>query len=114
MLSKKLSELRKERNLKLREISTIIGVTQSAVSMYESGERRPDYNILLKIANFYGVSTDYLLRDETKVLDEDKAKLLNESYARVMQRAKDSGIPPNDLNMAIDFILRAKRRDEDA
>jgi len=113
MLKEKMSKLRKQHQLKLREVSAAIGVSQSAVSMYESGERRPDYEILMKIANLYGVTLDYLLRDETNLPEEDKAKLLNSAYARVMLKAKDSGIAPHDLDMALDFLIRAKRRDDD-
>jgi len=114
MLSEKMAKLRKSHRLKLREVSSAIGVTQSAVSMYESGERRPDYDTLMKIADLYNVTADYLLRDETNLLDDsdNKTKLLNEAYTRVMVKAKKSGIAPYDLEMALDFLVRAKRRDE--
>jgi transcriptional regulator with XRE-family HTH domain len=114
MLSERMTELRKSRRLKLREISTAIGVSQSAVSMYESGERRPDYDTLMKIANYYGVTVDYLLRDENNLAGEDKLKFVTEAYARVMLRAKDSDITPHDLDMALDFLIRARQRDSEA
>lgn len=47
-----------------------IGVTKSVVSAYETSSRYPSYPILLRIAEVFGVSTDYLLgRDTGRVLD---------------------------------------------
>ncbi len=57
--SKRLKELR---NGESQEIAAKnIGISRGALSYYESGERKPDINILYSIAKYYGVSTDYLL-----------------------------------------------------
>ncbi|MCR5664248.1 MAG: helix-turn-helix domain-containing protein [Oscillospiraceae bacterium] len=43
------------------ELARLLGVTRSAVSMYETGEREPKYELLTAIAAHYGVELDYLL-----------------------------------------------------
>ncbi|MCP1110332.1 helix-turn-helix domain-containing protein [Ohessyouella blattaphilus] len=73
IFSTRIRELRGER--KQEEIASKIGISRGSLSYYESGERRPDINILNSIADVYGVSTDYLLgRSDVKSTDiEDKA-----------------------------------------
>lgn len=60
-MNKKLKLLRNDKNLSQKEVTNIIGVTVSAYSNYEQEIREPSYDILIKLAKFYGVSTDYLL-----------------------------------------------------
>ncbi|MGM0411608.1 MAG: helix-turn-helix domain-containing protein [Bacillota bacterium] len=61
MISKKLKELRKNNSLKQKELAKKLGLTQQTISKYESGIRTPNYEILVKIANEFNVSIDYLL-----------------------------------------------------
>lgn len=57
--SDRLKELRGKRTL--QEVSDAIGITRVAMGYYEKGERKPDIEILYKIADFYQVSADYLI-----------------------------------------------------
>ena len=58
---KKLKLLRKQKGLSQAETAELLGITQSAYSRYESGQRQPDLDILKKIAKIYNVSVDDLL-----------------------------------------------------
>lgn len=58
---KNLKVLRKENNLSLKELGIILGIAESTVSLYENEKREPDNKMLIKIANFFNVSVDYLL-----------------------------------------------------
>ncbi len=64
----RLKEIREDRNLKQKEISKLLNVSQVAYSYYEIGKRQIPIDILKKLANIYNVSTDYLLylTDEKK------------------------------------------------
>jgi len=64
-LSKRISELRKEKNLTQVEFAEALGITRSAYSHYELGTREPDYDLLKKMADFFDCSTDYLLGKTT-------------------------------------------------
>lgn len=62
----KLKSLRKELNLTQEQLAQRIGVAKSVVSYYESGERYPSYDVLVKLTNVFHVTTDYLLDIEKK------------------------------------------------
>lgn len=58
--STKLKELRKDRNLTQEQLGEFIGISRSAVAMYESGEREPDFKTEESFAEFFNVTLDYL------------------------------------------------------
>jgi len=58
----RIKALRKQRpGLTQRKLAQAIGVASGTLGMYEVNRRRPDYATLVKIAEFFGVSTDELL-----------------------------------------------------
>jgi transcriptional regulator with XRE-family HTH domain len=56
-----LALLRKERNLSQKQAANDLGVAQALLSHYEKGKRECGLNFLVKAADYYRVSTDYLL-----------------------------------------------------
>lgn len=56
-----LSELRKDFNLSQAELGEIIFVSSSTISNYESGVHSPDIGKLVSLADYFGVTTDYIL-----------------------------------------------------
>ena len=61
ILAKRLKELRKENNYSQYEIAELMGIAQVTYSHYELGRRSVSIQNLVKIAQIYDVSTDYLL-----------------------------------------------------
>ena len=59
-----LKELRLERNISQRKLGEILGVVNQTISFWESGNREPDLDMLVKIANYFNVTIDYLLKNE--------------------------------------------------
>lgn len=57
----KLKELRRGQKLTQQQLAERIGVAKSVVSYYESGDRYPSYDVLVRIAHIFHTSTDYLL-----------------------------------------------------
>lgn len=57
-----LAELRKEKGYLQKEVAAYLNVTVATISNYEKGVHTPDLNTLSKLADFYDVSTDYLLQ----------------------------------------------------
>jgi transcriptional regulator with XRE-family HTH domain len=53
--------LRTEKNLSQQELADRLGISKSAVSMYERGEREPAFEALEAIADFFNVDIDFLL-----------------------------------------------------
>lgn len=60
-IGEKLKSLRLEKNLTQKQLADRIGLATSAISSYESGVRYPSYVSLIKLAQIFHVSTDYLL-----------------------------------------------------
>lgn len=66
----KLKKLRTGQKLTQQQLAERLGVAKSVVSYYESGDRYPSYDVLVKIARIFHVTTDYLLDIEKKrILD---------------------------------------------
>lgn len=61
LLNERIRQLRKMNNLTAKEFSTIFNISHSSVSLYESGKRTPSIDLIIKIAQYFDVSTDYLL-----------------------------------------------------
>lgn len=57
-----LAKLRKERGILQKELAAYLNMTVATVSNYEKGVHTPDIKTLIKLADFYDVSTDYLLQ----------------------------------------------------
>lgn len=57
-----LAKLRKEKGILQKELATYLNVTVATISNYEKGVHSPDYDTLVRIADFFDVSTDYLLQ----------------------------------------------------
>lgn len=61
MLNQRIRELRLAKNISQVDLAKIIGVSKQSVSNWENDNIQPSIDILLKLAKFFDVSTDYLL-----------------------------------------------------
>ncbi len=57
----RLKELRKLRKMTQQRLAIELNMNQNTISRYESGEREADYQTLIRFADFFNVSIDYLL-----------------------------------------------------
>lgn len=64
MLSEKLYKLRKNSGLSQEQLAEQLNVSRQAISKWESGTAVPESEKLITISNYFGVSVDYLLKDE--------------------------------------------------
>ena len=66
----KLKALRTGQKLTQQQLADRLGVAKSVVSYYETGDRYPSYDVLIKIARIFHTTTDYLLDIErNRVID---------------------------------------------
>lgn len=66
LFPERLTQLRTNRQLRQRELAKSLHVSTSAISNYEQRLRYPDIDMLIRIADYFDVTTDYLLgRTET-------------------------------------------------
>ncbi|PPK79885.1 transcriptional regulator with XRE-family HTH domain [Lacrimispora xylanisolvens] len=87
------------------------GVTQTALSNWKSGRSTPSAKTLQKIADYFGVTVDYLMTGkeaiEKKSPDNDREQRLLE-YARQLL---DLGITPDDLAALIDLAEKMSKKE---
>ena len=56
-----IRELRREMDCTQNELADVLGVTQDSISLWENDKRIPDTQYIVAMANFFDVTTDYLL-----------------------------------------------------
>lgn len=102
-----LKKIRNKKGLTQAEVAAKLGITYQAYAHYETGRRQPDPEMLLKMANLFGVSTDYLLgRDETPTLTIPKT--LTDTQIAFAEGLKD--LDDEELQQIADFVDFLKNR----
>lgn len=61
MIIERLKKLRKEGKLTQKDIATFLNISQPAYQQFESGKKKMNLETMEKLADFFNVSTDYLL-----------------------------------------------------
>jgi len=99
-----LKQLRKQANLGQQELADILGVSKSAISMYEQGNREPNFSLLLQIADYFKVSANDLLG--YYISPEEAAKITLAAHLDT------SDLSPAELEDVEDYIsyVRSKRK----
>lgn len=70
MIGKIIKQLRKERDITQADLAKAVGVTTSSIGMYETGVRNPSYDVIVKLAKYFNVSTDFLLGNTVNDIEE--------------------------------------------
>ena len=94
-MENRIAELRKQHNLSQSKFSKIFNVAQNTISQWEQGKRDIDLSTLVRIAEYFDVTIDYLLcrSDSTRVSTTDTAI--------------------NEETLPTDFLLELKDADSD-
>lgn len=77
-----LLQLRKKNELSQEQVSQIIGVSKQAYGHYEREERELGYEMLCKLADYYGVTVDYLIGHESKAIMDRPDSAIAENFIR--------------------------------
>ena len=122
MFRVRLKELREDMGISQYEFADRLGVAQSTVGGWESGKREPNFDTMQKIANFFGVTVDYLLgRTDVKTpigptLDDEANELLEELHKRPEMKVLFSvsrKATREDIERAVKIIEALKGSEED-
>jgi len=126
--AQRVKQLRKQKHLTGEQLGNILGITKTGISYWENGKSVPDNEMLLKLADFFDVSIDYLLGNtdiETKVdkntyygdyddvveylkdkperLDIYKRILNDDHFALLFDKTKD--LTPEEIDIIISVII---------
>ncbi len=110
-----ITALRKKQNKKRQEVADDLGISRSSLEYYEKNKRKPDIEVLTKIADYYGVSADYLLgRTNAETTDKDLRFIceytgLSENAITTLSELHDPvnvlNVVPAEIVPLIDFLI---------
>lgn len=85
--AERLTELRENSGKKRQEVADDICISRASLEYYEKGKRKPDIEVLLKLADYYGVTCDYLLKGvKTENIKIHEATGLSDKAIEVLQK----------------------------
>lgn len=112
-------KLLKEKGLKAADVTRATGIKSPVFSEWKKGKSKPNAEKLIKIANFLGVSVEYLMtgndRNEEKYyLNEETASMAQELFENpdlrvLFDAARDA--KPEDLKTTYDILMALKRKE---
>ena len=86
-MQNRIRDLRKQRNITMKQLGNIVGLAESTISQYETGKRQPDYETLLKLGEYFEVSVGYLLgAEQNKKPTPDNEDGLNEEKRKFIEK----------------------------
>ena len=106
-LSERLTALRKGKGLSQHELAREIGLTRSAIGMYEIGKREPDLETMERFADYYGVDMN-TLTGRGEVPHAKVREVLSEGGMRLLMDA-DAKISEEHIEEIVEFIKRKQR-----
>ncbi len=71
-LCRRMKDLREDSDLRQWQIAEVLQIDRSTYAHYERGKTRPDLETIIKLANYYGVSVDYLLGNDSDTAQREK------------------------------------------
>ncbi len=105
----KIKILRKERGYTQEQLGRAVDVSQQAINSYENSETQPDFSVLIKIADFFNVTVDYLLDHEVQndlSAEFSKYSFTSEDTAMIAKYLSLSQGQRKCIDPVIDMIIR--------
>lgn len=95
----RLRELREDRDLTQKDVGSALGISNTAISNYETGFREMSLELLCTFASYYGVTTDYILclsNQPRPAVSESDTALLTAYHAAPLEirRIVDTALAP--------------------
>ena len=111
MLMDKIAQLRRSNGWSQEELAEKLDVSRQSISKWESAQSVPDLSRVIRMAELFGVSTDYLLKDELESLEPVESMAASGSSARLvtMEEAK-AALEACDWDMLDAALMLEKAR----
>lgn len=111
MLKDQLKSLRERKKLTKKQVADAVGVTERAYITYEYGQRDVSTDVLMRLSDFYGVTTDYLLGRDTGEPDSID-QLVDEFNMSALEKKVLEGyldLPENLRGDLMEFLQKSVR-----
>lgn len=109
----RLIKLRKQKNLYQADLAKKLGMARATYAAYEQGTRQPDFETLKRIAEYFGVTTDYLLgTNQPDQTEDEKAfeKWMNDpTVYKFYKEFSDSPDERREALLAVWEILKSRK-----
>lgn len=107
VLGSRLRQLREGLGFVLQDVADLFGTNRNVPSQWEGGQREPSYEHLIRLADFYGVTVDWLLGREGAEKDSPRVKLVKSQlrdYLQIKEASLGGSTPGRRLKVAIEFL----------
>ncbi|WP_101698175.1 helix-turn-helix domain-containing protein [Clostridium minihomine] len=98
MFSVQLKKLRAEYGMTQAQLAQKLGISASAVGMYEQGRREPDSELLARLARLFHVSTDYLLGVQQESEADQEVNTVIDRFTNILK--KQQGLMFNGMPLS--------------
>lgn len=95
-IGSRIHKLRKKSGLTQQQVANRLNVVRTSISNWESGTRTPDAESLSKLADLFGVTTDYLLGKESKAVSQEHLTNINNQIKNKL--GEDVSVMFKDIN----------------
>lgn len=106
------AKLLKEKDVTPYQVSKATGVAQSSLSDWKNGRSKPKYEKMLAIADYFGVSVDYLLGNETKEKTPAETDVTFDDFTYAMY-GESQDLTEEDKNILLDMARMLKKRQQE-
>ena len=110
---KRITMLREEKNMSRKDVAKALNISYSSIAKYETDDRFPDQETLKAIADFFQVSTDYLLGRTSVRNFYEKAEVEENDFVSEGMSCKDLysiGLPDEVIRQINDYIEFMKQK----
>ena len=108
-----LTNLREEKGIPQKELASQLNISISTVSNYENGVHCPDFKILCRIADYFDVTTDYLLgRTRFPYAPSRLNQVLANEYTISDLINTTLALPSRDVNALLEYVELLKLRQQ--
>ena len=102
-IGSKITELRNSKGLTRVQLASELEVPMTTLRNYETDDREPGHKFLVKVANYFGVSTDYILENEKPPASEDAEDLISmEESNRLFDSLVQAGLIDDNIEFSAD------------
>ena len=103
--------LREEFKMSQKELALKAGVTEGSISLYEKGDRKPSYEVLIKLSEIFGCSIDYIIG----ISNDRNSDKLDSNLLKIGLDMKNYNPPTEEQKKQIEdfakFVLKDNKKE---
>lgn len=110
----RIKYLREKNNMTQEKLGELIGVKSSAISKYEKSIVPLTDETILKFSKIFGVSSDYILKNEQNASEEEEIEILKNLLIKKGFMKSNDNLSNEELNKLMNFISKNKNLFKDS